>query len=86
MRTWWILYVHDIQIHNWVTAGGDSTTLRCHMVAISLIGIIPLTLHFVSPNSSHTSLFHHTFLLLPVPSSLAFVPYPLASNLIEVAD
>ena len=59
---------------------------RCHIVALSVrsnisISIISLTLHLVSPNSTPlTPLFHHSFLILPLPSQLAFAPYPSASS------
>ena len=54
---------------------------------ISIVSIIRLTLHFVSPKASHTALSPHLSpFLLPLPSQLAFVPYPLASiSLLDLA-
>jgi hypothetical protein len=50
-----------------------------HIVAIS-ISIILNLLSAMYPRIPHTPLFHQTFLLLPLPSQLPFVPYPLASS------
>ena len=50
-----------------------------HIVAIS-ISIILNLLSAMYPRIPHTPQFHQTFLLLPLPSQLPFVPYPLASS------